>query len=860
MNIMKLTKKRISALLIIVLSLILFLSVPVSAVGNISISTIPAGTMVFLDGINTGLTTPTIIESVSSGQHIILLRLTGYHDYTRILTLSDNTTSTVSATLTPKIPIAQFTGTPTFGVSPLTVAFSDASTGIPTGWAWYFGDETYTEPWTLVNASAGWSPRQLHSSVAMPDGSIVLMGGDTSEDVKNDIWRSTDDGASWSLMNASAGWSARWGHTSVVLPDGSIVLMGGCTDFLLLNDVWRSTDDGASWSLMNASAGWSVRWGHTSVVLPDGSIVLMGGENPPNFRFNDVWRSKDSGATWTLMNASAGWSARTSPTSVAMPDGSIVLMGGSDFPNYMNDTWRSTDDGALWSLMNASAGWSARWGHASVTMPDNSIILMGGSGYSDFYDDTWRSTDSGTTWIQVNESSAWSARYTPSIVAMPDGSIVLMGGGDVTGVGDYFNDVWRLIPSGSSVQNPVHTYTTPGTYQVALQVNNADGYNSTLKSKYITVTGISDVGVFNSSTGSWYMDTTKAGVVNKTFQFGKSGDIPVVGDWDGNGISDAGVFRPLAGSWYMDTTKTGVVNKTFQFGKSGDIAVVGDWDGNGIPDAGVFRPLAGSWYMDTTKTGVVNKTFQFGKSGDIAVVGDWDGNGISDIGVFRESAGIWYIDYNNTGHVDKTFQFGKSGDIAVVGDWDGNGISDIGVFRPATGVWYLETTKTGVVNKSLQFGKSGDNPVIGDWDENGISDIGVFRQATGTWYLDTTKTGVVSSAFQFGKSGDIPVVGKWIYAPADSQGIISISPTFTYGNDFMMTIIGTNFQQDCTAKLTNNTNPNVVIEARDTRWDSSTQVTAWFTIPSPKQRGTYNVILTMPDGSVRNLQNGFEVR
>ncbi len=36
-----------------------------------------------------------------------------------------------------------------------------------------------------------------------------------------------------------------------------------------------------------------------------------------------------------------------------------------------------------------------------------------------------------------------------------------------------------------------------------------------------------------SITGSWYMDTTKYGVVNKTFQFGKSGDIPVVGDWDG---------------------------------------------------------------------------------------------------------------------------------------------------------------------------------------------------------------------------------------------------------------------------------------------------------------------------------------
>ncbi len=74
--------------------------VAVSAGGNISVSSLPAGAAVLLDGINTGTTTPTIIEGVSSGSHIILLRLTGYQDYTRSLTVGENTTRTVSATLT----------------------------------------------------------------------------------------------------------------------------------------------------------------------------------------------------------------------------------------------------------------------------------------------------------------------------------------------------------------------------------------------------------------------------------------------------------------------------------------------------------------------------------------------------------------------------------------------------------------------------------------------------------------------------------------------------------------------------------------------------------------------------------------
>jgi hypothetical protein len=94
----------------------------------------------------------------------------------------------------------------------------------------------------------------------------------------------------------------------------------------------------------------------------------------------------------------------------------------------------------------------------------------------------------------------------------------------------------------------------------------------------------------------------------------------------------------------------------------------------------------------------------------------------------------------------------------------------------------------------------------------------------------------------------------------DSQSITSISPTFKYvSGDVPMTITGTNFQPGFSAKLTKSTDTNIVIEARSGRWDSPTQVTAWFTIP-PDKRGTYNVVVTNPDGTILTLPNGFEVR
>jgi hypothetical protein len=111
------------------------------------------------------------------------------------------------------VPVADFTGSPVSGPAPLGVTFTDLSTNTPTGWAWFFGDENYTETWTEVNASAGWSARSAHTSVAMPDGSIVLMGGYIGS-LKNDVWRSTDNGATWTEVNANAGWSTRFYHRS----------------------------------------------------------------------------------------------------------------------------------------------------------------------------------------------------------------------------------------------------------------------------------------------------------------------------------------------------------------------------------------------------------------------------------------------------------------------------------------------------------------------------------------------------------------------------------------------------------------------------------------------------------------------
>lgn len=400
--------------------------------------------------------------------------------------------STIFITGCTTAPVADFRANVTYGSDPLTIRFTDLSSNNPTGWTWFFGDEDYTRSWTKMNASGGWAGRTAHSSVALANGSIILMGGDSGDlPYKNDTWKSVDNGATWTLVNVSSGWQGRYSQSTVVLPDDSIVLTGGYIfgswrDVGDRNDTWRSTDGGATWMLMNASSGWEARSGHCSVALSDGSIVIMGGRNKLfNSFLNDVWRSTDKGASWNLLNSDPGWIGRGYFSCVAMADGGIIMIGGlgGSGQTAMLDIWSSRDKGLSWNLINASPWVDGMMYHSSVMMPDDSIVTMGGSS-GHWKTEVWRSTDKGATWTRVNANPGWSSRGFPQGQTMPDGSIILMGGDSYNG---HNNDTWRFNPSGSAAQNPVHTYTKPGNYSVTLQAYNGTGYDRNRKIEYIKV-------------------------------------------------------------------------------------------------------------------------------------------------------------------------------------------------------------------------------------------------------------------------------------------------------------------------------------------------------------------------------------
>ncbi len=272
--------------------------------------------------------------------------------------------------------------------------------------------------------------------------------------------------------------------------------------------------------------------------------------------------------------------------------------------------------------------------------------------------------------------------------------------------------------------------TTPGVFQAGNRGAN-DAFVVKIGSTFNDTTG-----VYRPTTSQWFLrNSNSAGTADISFTFGQSGDQPLAGDWNGDGKDDVGVFRPSTHQFLLRQPTiqlvqpcplcpfiptTVITTITINFGQSGDLAVVGDWNGDGIDTPGVFRPSTGQWLL-TNSPNVNNSSpaadlsFFFGIAGDVPLAGDWNGDGIDTIGVYRPSIADFILSNSFSGTIDITAQLGLFGDRPLVGDWDGDAIDSIAVFR--TGTFFLRNSNTtGVGDITFAFGVAGDIPVAGDWD------------------------------------------------------------------------------------------------------------------------------------------------
>lgn len=179
--------------------------------------------------------------------------------------------------------------------------------------------------------------------------------------------------------------------------------------------------------------------------------------------------------------------------------------------------------------------------------------------------------------------------------------------------------------------------------------------------------GQKTLGLYRRSDGFVYLrNSNTQGVANITFFFGNPGDIPLAGDFDGDGVDTVSLYRPSQQRFYIinelgqDGGGLGAADYSFMFGSPGDVPFVGDFDGDGTDTVGVYRPSTGRVFItNSLSTSAADLDFVFGNPGDRIVAGDWNGDGRDTVAVYRPKSGLFYLKNTNSGgHADATFDVG----------------------------------------------------------------------------------------------------------------------------------------------------------------------------------------------------------
>ncbi|MGD9560856.1 MAG: FG-GAP repeat domain-containing protein [Pyrinomonadaceae bacterium] len=273
-----------------------------------------------------------------------------------------------------------------------------------------------------------------------------------------------------------------------------------------------------------------------------------------------------------------------------------------------------------------------------------------------------------------------------------------------------------------------------------------------------TVAPPADIAVWRGSNGNWMvMGQTGSAATTFSFGLGSLGDVPLVGDYDGDGKTDFSVFRPGTTSTFYVWPSGGGSYWGYNWGGGVDKLAVGDFDGDGKTDYAIARPdtVAGTltWWV-TTSSNSSHFAVSWGTPTDELAVADYDGDGKADVAVFRSSDENFYI-IRSSDLQAAVFNIGETGTV-VSSDFDGDGKADPAIYVSSTATWYIRQSTTNSV-VSHQWGSPGNIPVHNDYDLDGKTDLAVWNNAANAqWTIKRSSNGTTRTE-TFGTTGDIPV-------------------------------------------------------------------------------------------------------
>ncbi len=415
-------------------------------------------------------------------------------------------TPTLRPTTSPSgaAPVANFSGTPTSGGAPLTVTFTDSSTNSPTAWSWNFGDSatstvqnpshtyssagTYTVALTATNAygnntntmanyitaTSGGGGDVIYYTDNYQLGGTTIVSGSIADTYAADAvyMRLTCDPSTYTFHIR---FFFRPNETADQLSKLKL-------DFRL--HVSRADTPQLKLEVCKAAGSADTLWGPALFSTSDQTITWET-TSPATYEFSDRWIIVDLCGCPTSGNTNNyDYYVDLARVTVTLPGGSAPVANFSGTPTSgaaplavtFTDSSTNAPTGWSWTFGDSNTSTAQSPSHTYSSAGTYTVALTATNSYGN-------NTNTKNDYITVGNAPVANFSGTPTIGPAPLAVTFTDGSTNTPTAWSWtFGD-----SNTSTVQSPSHTYSSAGSYTVALTATNAYGSNTNTKNNYITV-------------------------------------------------------------------------------------------------------------------------------------------------------------------------------------------------------------------------------------------------------------------------------------------------------------------------------------------------------------------------------------